>query len=274
MCEIGGNINLADNSTFYQFISDVNQFYMSLHPYLSILICILGVMMNSASIVVLTRPCMIVSPINCLLTAVAICDVVTMMSCFNFAVRMVTFGDCLAKYTKEWIITLLIHSNVTVVGHTVSIWLTVFMAIVRAFTVQSTGAHSAQAGNERRASPLGLRISVSVFLAVVLLNLPSYLTFAVRQEPMVWRCPAAENPALAAKYPDAYNNKGSSIRHQHPNSTIFRYLVHNAVVTDLARRNNCLILKFTFWIQGALFKFVPCVLLSIFIGVLVCILTR
>lgn len=251
-CRVGSSLPMANDSALYAALNEVQKHYAYVHPYLAAFICVTGVFMNVASVVVLTRPSMIVSPINCLLTVIAVCDAVTMLSCFNYLVRLLTFPNCPSKFTYEWIVTVLLNSNLTVVCHTVSIWLTVSMAVIRACTVKKAWGGAVRASN---AVTLTVFISVPVFFTVCLLNTPSALTYTIESRSVHLLCPQLLNASAAY------------------NSTNAAYL-YTTTISALAKRDGCRILKAAFWINGVLFKMLPCVLLTVFIGVLIFILAE
>lgn len=83
--------------------------------------------MNIITVIVLTRPSMI-SPVNVLLCAVAICDIIVMSSYFIFVIHFlfVASSRCLVKdYSYAWAIFTMFHANASVIFHATSIWLTV-----------------------------------------------------------------------------------------------------------------------------------------------------
>lgn len=234
---------MANDSAVYAVLNDVHKFYADVHPWLGGFLCVCGVFMNVACVIVLTRPSMISNLINCLLTVVAICDAATMLSYFNYLIRVLTFPDCLSKYTYEWIVTLLFHSNLSVVCHSASIWLTVAMAVVRVHTIRSSVPSNRKSA---KAATTAFAFSLAVFIMAALLNLPSALSFTVATVP-------SKNLCLGA-------SAGNSS------------FVYNAAISELGVRNNGTLLKIAFWINGMVFKMAPCVLLTLFIILLIFVL--
>jgi hypothetical protein len=83
--------------------------------------------MNLTTVIVLTRPSMI-SPVNVLLCAVAICDILVMTSTLIFVVHfhLVAENRCSSNdFSYGWAVFTFIHSHVSVIFHATSIWLTV-----------------------------------------------------------------------------------------------------------------------------------------------------
>ncbi|XP_076472288.1 G-protein coupled receptor dmsr-1-like [Babylonia areolata] len=103
--------------------------YSPIHGVVAPLICVLGIIANCLNIVVLTRKNM-VSPTNVLLAALAISDGLTMAAYFPYAIlnyhvykySYPPFGN--AQY-------LMFFAIFSVIMHSISIWLTVSLAVFR-----------------------------------------------------------------------------------------------------------------------------------------------
>ncbi|KAK7093748.1 hypothetical protein V1264_007443 [Littorina saxatilis] len=107
--------------------------YWGIHGYLSLIICAFGITTNALNIIILTRGAMR-TPINCILTAIAICDLLTMCSYIPFASHF--YIECgleatPKKYSYGWSTYMAVHSNISSTTHATSLWLAVFMAILR-----------------------------------------------------------------------------------------------------------------------------------------------
>uniref|UniRef100_A0A915ELZ6 G-protein coupled receptors family 1 profile domain-containing protein n=1 Tax=Ditylenchus dipsaci TaxID=166011 RepID=A0A915ELZ6_9BILA len=133
LCEIG-SVPLPDGADW--LIAGVAGFqagYGELHPYLAVALCIAGMLMNFITVVVLTRPSMI-SPVNVLLCAVAVCDIIVMGSYLVFVVHflLAAASRCLASdYSYAWALFTMFHAHASVIFHATSIWLTVSLAQIR-----------------------------------------------------------------------------------------------------------------------------------------------
>ena len=107
--------------------------YSKIHGYLCLVVCSFGTLTNVVNFVVLTRPNMF-SPVNVLLTALAVFDGLTMLLYFCFIFRFhLLYGDEItpernnlyfAHFTRIFVVSF-------VLTHTVSIWITVTLAIFR-----------------------------------------------------------------------------------------------------------------------------------------------
>jgi len=79
-----------------------------------------------------------VSPTNAILTGLAVADMLVMTSYFPFSIHnFIRYGlpeD--EKYSNEWAIFTLVHAHSSVIFHTISIWLTVILAVWRYIAVR------------------------------------------------------------------------------------------------------------------------------------------
>jgi len=107
--------------------------YRQFHGHVAIAVCILGIVANSANIVVLTRPSMR-SPINYILSGLAVSDGLTMLAYIPFAMLFyVLYGVEVSQQRNRLSVVLfvLFYARFSVVVHTASIWLTVVLATFR-----------------------------------------------------------------------------------------------------------------------------------------------
>jgi len=121
--------NHDEPSTLIRF----SRWYSGVHGYLCIAVCIFGIVSNLLNIVVLTHRRMASSPTNFILTALAISDLFPMLSYLPYAV----YFHCIAGvqpdprhgYPLGWIVFLLFNNSFIITSHTVSVWLTVTLAM-------------------------------------------------------------------------------------------------------------------------------------------------
>ena len=71
--------------------------YQAVHGYLSILVCLFGIISNVINVIVLTRRNM-TTPTNCLLTAIAVADLLTMVSYLPYA----SYFYCFTVLDKDY----------------------------------------------------------------------------------------------------------------------------------------------------------------------------
>ncbi|GAB1608378.1 sex peptide receptor-like [Argonauta hians] len=110
-----------------------NQWYAGIHGYVACIVCIFGVLTNILNIIVLTRKNMI-SPSNIILTGLAISDGLTMAFYFPFALNNYVIYGPESPESQDSIGDarfLFAYAVCSVVVHSISIWLTVTLALFR-----------------------------------------------------------------------------------------------------------------------------------------------
>jgi hypothetical protein len=110
--------------------------YKSVHGYFSLAVCLFGTVANVLNLVVLTRKDMASTPINRILTAIAFADVLVMLEyvpyvCYAY---LVLPGEINMPY--NWAMFVLFHSHFTQVFHTISIGLTLVLAVWRYIAIR------------------------------------------------------------------------------------------------------------------------------------------
>jgi len=117
-----------------------HDWYQQYHGYLASIVCVLGIIANALNIVVLTRRNMI-SATNCILTGLAVSDGLTMAAYLPFALWFYVLYGTEATPTRNSLPAvrfMLFFACFSVVVHTVSIWLTVVLAVFRYRTPTAT----------------------------------------------------------------------------------------------------------------------------------------
>jgi hypothetical protein len=150
--------------------------YMAIHGYLSLIVCFFGIPTNIINITVLTRRHM-QTPINCILTSMAVFDILTMCSYVPFALHFYCYyppgfiSD--KKNSYGWMSFLVFHVNFSATVHTISIWLGVSLAIFRFRHIQSPAKGSLT--RMRRLIRARLVVFVIIVSSVILL-IPNYMS--------------------------------------------------------------------------------------------------
>ncbi|XP_060657307.1 G-protein coupled receptor dmsr-1 [Drosophila nasuta] len=111
--------------------------YKNMHGYVSLVVCILGTIANTLNIIVLTRKEMR-SPTNAILTGLAVADLAVMLEYMPYTVHDYILTDSLPREEKlsySWACFIKFHSIFAQVLHTISIWLTVTLAVWRYIAV-------------------------------------------------------------------------------------------------------------------------------------------
>lgn len=208
-------------------LQDFGDWYKDYHGYLATVVCAFGILANILNIVVLTRKNMI-SATNCILTGLAISDGLTMVAYLPFALRFyVLYGVAPSpeRNTLGAVRFMLFYACFSVVVHTVSIWLTVTLAVFRYIFILYPRRGSVLCSLQRA------KIAVFLVYAVTLIVcIPNFVTITVQ---------------------------GHST--DSANGTIYVWIVAFKLDTATDR----FVYNFNFWIQAILVKLVPCVGLTI-----------
>ncbi|XP_037935053.1 probable G-protein coupled receptor 139 [Teleopsis dalmanni] len=120
--------------------SGVDNFHTSYkhwHGYVSLVVCILGTIANTLNIIVLSGRDMR-SPTNAILTGLAVADLAVMIEYMPYTIHDYILGDRLPREQQvsfAWACFVKFHSIFAQVLHTISIWLTVTLAVWRYIAV-------------------------------------------------------------------------------------------------------------------------------------------
>ncbi|VIO98476.1 Uncharacterized protein BM_BM6043 [Brugia malayi] len=233
--------DLSDNATrlFLAALEAFQRTYSPVHGFICIVICTFSIGTNLIHILVLTRPNMRCSAVNCVLTMVAICDMGTMGSYFIYICHFVLFKDttCVLIYSYLWMRYLLCHMVLSITLHTTSLWLIVAMAFIRQMTLRNAILNS-----NWQKPQMAWRVCTLIYFCVFILCIPTFLMYDV-VEVGDWH-PA---PHCSHSFP--------------PNYTAKYYTFH---MSPSAMANGCRFFKWNLWMSGIIFKVVPCILLLYF----------
>ncbi|KAK6740264.1 hypothetical protein RB195_008621 [Necator americanus] len=127
--------NLDDNATveFFQGLQAFSEIYTILHRYLCLVLCSVGIIVNTLHFFVLSRRPMRAYIINALLCAMAVCDALTMTSYLIYILRFRIFDNATGVYgySYPWLVFLIVHVTSSIALHTGSLYLSVTMAYIR-----------------------------------------------------------------------------------------------------------------------------------------------
>ncbi|XP_016930284.2 G-protein coupled receptor dmsr-1 isoform X2 [Drosophila suzukii] len=151
--------------------------YNSIHGYVSLMICIFGTIANILNIMVLTRKEMAKTPINNILKWLAVADMFVMLEYIPYTSYQYIYmrpGEKDLSYT--WAVCLLVHMHFTQILHTISIGLTVTLAVWRYVAIRhpNGGCANFLLAHSREAILLP-------FILSPILCLPTYFVFQVRE---------------------------------------------------------------------------------------------
>lgn len=224
---------MAETSQLLRF----SRWYETYHGYVSLCVCVVGVVCNGFNVVVLTRRDMM-NPTSYLLTALAVSDLLTMLSCIPFSVQFhILYGSHPSpdRNNFPWILFQLFHVNFSLTTHTVSIWLGVVISGFRYSYVRSSADSTGSATLLRRQMRRVRFALFAVCVCTVLVLLPNY--YCVRISDMF------DPSSNRTMYEVSTVNVTSSGR--------------DLVLAEVMTLAN-------FWIHALVIKILPCGLMSIF----------
>ncbi|KAL4220992.1 hypothetical protein ACF0H5_019256 [Mactra antiquata] len=145
--------------------------FWSVHPYITLVICAFGIPTNIVNIVILNQKKMR-SSINCILTAIAVSDIITMAdyvpyTVFFYIITGLSSEDIGRRRSFGWTYFLAVHSCLSITTHTLSLWLAVLMSTVRYFFIKTSGRWNLNIVRTRLAI-------VGIFIGTVVLSCPLY----------------------------------------------------------------------------------------------------
>ncbi|XP_069115401.1 G-protein coupled receptor dmsr-1-like [Argopecten irradians] len=222
-------------------ISGLRQFeewYKPIHGYSAAIVCVFGVIANILNIVVLTRKNMQTST-NVILTGLAISDGATMAAYFPWALWMyIIYGTGVSakRDTLECAHFQMWYAIFSVIVHSISIWLTVTLAVFRFIFIRFPRRGTRYCNIQR--AKLAVVIVVVVVIIVCIPNSVNYEIYNGIERVVV------EGPHVG-------------------NDSV--YWVGQKKNTDFQIFVN----KFNFFVQALLVKLLPCVLLTVFSFLLV-----
>uniref|UniRef100_A0A1I7WW07 G_PROTEIN_RECEP_F1_2 domain-containing protein n=1 Tax=Heterorhabditis bacteriophora TaxID=37862 RepID=A0A1I7WW07_HETBA len=133
MCYEESDLLNYSDSLVISFVSKLDEFnkvYTVFHRYVCLVICFIGVISNLVHVLVLSRPWMRRCAVNCVLTAVAFCDIFTMVSysvyLFRFRIYQGENG-----YSYKWMLFLKIHVAVSIALHAITLYMGAALAFIR-----------------------------------------------------------------------------------------------------------------------------------------------
>ncbi|XP_054165015.1 G-protein coupled receptor dmsr-1-like [Oppia nitens] len=220
-------------------LDEFREIYLPIHGWISVIVCLFGIIANILNITVLTRKEMI-SPTNAILTGLAVADMLVMTTYLPFSIHnFISYGlTDSEKYSKGWAVFTLIHAHSSIVSHTISIWLTVILAVWRYVSV-SFPTDSKQWCNMSRAKC----VIFFIYIACPIFCIPNYLTFTIN-------------------------------RHQYNNT-----ITYKVGLSELAKSVNwptedSSLVKINFWMYSVITKLIPCIALTYLSLALVRVLYR
>lgn len=153
---------------------DFRESYKPVHGCMSLVVCVFGSVANVINMVVLTRRSM-VSPTNAILTGLAVTDLLVMVEYIPYTMQYVWQWESRTEMFKwGWAVFILIHANLSQVFHTISIGLTVTLAVWRYIAIAYPQNNATWCSMSRT-----IRVIGASFLCSAIFNIPNYLNFTI-----------------------------------------------------------------------------------------------
>lgn len=137
----GGGEVQVDPAHLFDNLITFHLWFQKVHGYASIVVCIFGIFTNFFNITILMRKDMR-TPTNIMLMWLAVSDVLTMVPYIPFAANFycppASPDTHPERFTRGWIVYMLVMINFVATTHTISIWIGVSLAAVRFVQMKST----------------------------------------------------------------------------------------------------------------------------------------
>ncbi|KAI6225635.1 Blue-sensitive opsin [Aphelenchoides besseyi] len=225
---------------YEKMLSSVAAMYNSFHTPIYLVLCFLGVLANSCFIVVLCRRTMRKNPFNYFLIAIAICDLTLMASYFIF--KQVEFCNPI-YFSYLWTVVTLAYAITSVLFHSLSLWLTVMMAVLRYLVLRESTTTGSSKLNTYRSAWIGILIAVIISLIGNALNMIRY---------------QIKDGGMAYVPLKCYVNDSEYAHYFTPGQKVHNYQLIQPSFWSCAWD------RFSFWTAGVILKIIPCALLTIF----------
>lgn len=210
--------------------------YTNFHGYIALLICLLGSAANSVNIAVLSRKEM-ASSTNSILTGLAVADLLVMLDYIPFALHLYTnIGSEYNRNSYGWAVFVYFHSIFSQTFHTISIWLTITLAIWRYIAIKFPQKNRTLCNKQNTNIAIGVAYAVCPILC-----LPIYFAMNIQVMPT-----------------NTNELNGSISEIEVMNSTTSG---DQAYVIQMTENKD--LLTAIFWIYSVFIKLIPCVVLSI-----------
>lgn len=233
-----GNVTLYLDRSTVESLWAFQARYGPIHGYVSVLVCMLGILANMANIVVLNKKHMETST-NVLLMWLAVADLCTMVEYTPFALRFYIFRDKVLCFLQTssygWICYLLFHANFSITMHSISIWLTIMLAFFRFLYIFFPHRGSIYCSIKHAKI-----VILTVYITAVIVSIPNYIS----------------------------NYYKTDVKTTHG---------QNVTIYDTRHRKDGgfkVVFDLNYWLQAMLVKLIPCLLLTVLTIMLISALRR
>lgn len=242
--------------------------YNSIHGYLSLTVCILGCIANILNVVVLTRR-EIRSPTNAILTGLAVADFLVMIdyipyAWFDYILPHMNYSrKTLFSYSTAWYI--MFHSIFAQICHTISIWLTVMLAVWRFIAVAYPQRNRLWCNMRTTSITIASAYIVCPFAAI-----PLYLASQIEASTeildtsgQIYKANDINRSILSSLSSSTAATPAVAVTTASTLPTGFKNVtVYKVQFSDIAK-NNPTLLRFNLWMYSILIKLIPCFALTI-----------
>ncbi|CAH0720914.1 unnamed protein product, partial [Brenthis ino] len=211
--------------------------YVKFHGYIALIICLLGSVANSVNIAVLSRKEMI-SSTNSILTALAFADLLVMIDYIPLALHIYTnIAEALNRNSYAWALFVYFHSMFSQTFHTISIWLTITLAIWRFVAIKFPQKNKTLCN--RRNTNIAIAVA---YIICPIVCLPIYFAMTIQELPT--KSKESDNSTING------TNFANGSEIEEPKYAI-----------SMTQNEN--LLTAIFWIYSVFLKLIPCIVLSI-----------
>lgn len=223
---------------------DFQHAYIKVHGYIALIICILGSGANSVNIAVLSRKEM-ASSTNSILTGLAVADLLVMLEYIPFALHIyIKTGSDLNRNSYGWAVFVYFHSIFSQTFHTISIWLTITLAIWRYIAIKLPQLNRT------------LCDKTNTFVAIV----AAYVVCPILCLPIYFAMKITDN----SDFVNTVRNNSTDFYNLTSNDSLSESVeAKKEIVYYITMTSNESLLTAIFWIYSVIIKLIPCIILSI-----------
>ncbi|XP_043260020.1 G-protein coupled receptor dmsr-1-like [Colletes gigas] len=230
------------NVTSSHYVCDLSSFhsnYFQLHGWISLFVCIFGSVANVLNILVLTRREMR-SPTNLILTGLALADLLVMIDYIPYSFHLYLYRRSRQDtFTYGWALFVLFHSHFAQVCHTISICLTLILAVWRYVAVARPQKNREWCSYRRTIFAI-----LIAYIFCPVLCVPLYITTEVRA------------------HVEILDSHGMSIRNDTQLGNTRNTTLYFVRLTETVE-NHDILKELNFWIYSIVIKLFPCLVLTV-----------